>query len=60
VVVIGERHAERIKRPNDDLPISLGNLHFKLGHYPPLELLAFFSPTTFCHAQSFEIGQTAA
>ena len=26
----------------------------------PLELLAFFSPTTFCHAQSFEIGQTAA
>jgi len=26
----------------------------------PLELLAFFSPTTFCDAQSFEIGQTAA
>jgi hypothetical protein len=26
----------------------------------PLGLLAFFSPTTFCHAQSFEIGQTAA
>jgi len=26
----------------------------------PLGLLAFFSPTTFCRAQSFEIGQTAA
>jgi hypothetical protein len=35
----------------------------KSTHYSPLSplgLLAFFSPTTFCHAQSFEIGQTAA
>jgi hypothetical protein len=33
VVVIGERHAERIQRTNYDLSVALGNLHFKLGHY---------------------------
>jgi hypothetical protein len=39
------------------LPLSKSTRYSSLSS---LGLLAFFSPTTFCHAQSFEIGQTAA
>ena len=32
MVMIGERHAEGIKCCKYDLPVALGNFHFKLGY----------------------------